>query len=220
MIYKEILKPRGPLNLRKSGHSFCEVRTNSPRKPNEVGREANSSKSRSRNNSSSEKDSRSDKSASIRPQNSGSQKLTSGSYSSYKTAEDRAAFIKQQAEQRMAERLAALGLKAPVKSGNSSQERQERERKEKEERLRKAEEEDARREQERQKRLAEDNMIPEPRSIQKKPPPPPSRKGKADIAQHDKRQAVAETKRVEQEIAETALKEQQKAQVAETRNLQ
>lgn len=149
----------------------------------------------------------------------GSQKPASGSYSSYKTAEDRAAFIKQQAEQRMAERLAALGLKAPVKSGDSSQERQEREKKEKEERLRKAEEEDARREQERQKRLAEDNVIPEPRSIQKKPPPPPSRKGKADIAQHDKRQAIAETKRVEQEIAETALKEQQKAQEAETRNL-
>ena len=155
----------------------------------------------------------------MRPQNSGSQKPAGGLYSSYKTAEDRAAFIKQQAEQRMAERLAALGLKAPAKAGDSSQERQEKERKEKEERLRKAEEEDARREQERQRRLAEDNSIPEPRSIQKKPPPPPSRKGKTDVAQHDKRQAVAEAKRAEQEIAETALKEQQKAQLTETRNL-
>ena len=196
------------------------VRANNCRQSDEANREANPSKSRSGHNSSADNNSPSDKSASIRPQNSGSQKPKGGSYSSYKTAEDRAAFIKQQAEQRMAERLAALGLKAPVKAGDSLQERQERERKEKEERLRKAEEEDSRREQERQRRLAEDNSIPEPRSIQKKPPPPPSRKGKADIAQHDKRQAVAEAKRAEQEIAETALKEQQKAQVAETKNLQ
>lgn len=122
----------------------------------------------------------------------------------------------------MAERLAALGLKAPARGGDSAQERQERERKEKEERLRKAEEEDARREQERQRRLAEEHTpaAPEPRPLQKKPPPPPSRKGKIDIAQHDKQQSTAEIKRAEQEIAETALKEQQKAQVAETRNLQ
>ena len=121
----------------------------------------------------------------------------------------------------MAERLAALGLKAPNKGGDSAQERQEREQKEKEERLRKAEEEDKRREHERQRRLAEENPTPapEPRSLQKKPPPPPSRKGKAEIAQHDKRQSSAEVKRAEQEITETALIEQQKAQVAETKNL-
>ncbi|TKA56099.1 hypothetical protein B0A55_13198, partial [Friedmanniomyces simplex] len=41
------------------------------------------------------------------------------SYSSYRTAEERAAFIKQQAEQRMAERLAALGLKAPSRTGTA-----------------------------------------------------------------------------------------------------
>ena len=145
-----------------------------------------------------------------------------GSYASYKTAEDRAAFIKQQAEQRMAERLAALGLKAPAKGGESAQQREERERKEKEERLKKAEAEDKQREAERQKRLASENpaSAPEPRSLQKKPPPPPSRKGKIDVVQHDKRQAEAEAKRVEQGMAETALKEQQRAQEAETKNLQ
>ena len=155
-------------------------------------------------------------------QNSLSQKPTGGSYSSYKTAEDRAAFIKQQAEQRMAERLAALGLKAPNRGGDSVQANHGSDQKEKEERLRKAEEEDKRREQERQRRLAEETPTPapEPRPFQKKPPPPPSRKGKAEIAQHDKRQSSAEVKRVEQEIAETALKEQQKAQLAETKNLQ
>ncbi|KAG9991381.1 hypothetical protein KCU78_g19751, partial [Aureobasidium melanogenum] len=77
-----------------------------------------------------------------------------GSYNTYKTAEDRAAFIKQQAEQRMAERLAALGLRAPTKPAESAQQRQERERKEREDRLRQAEQEDARREEERQQRLA------------------------------------------------------------------
>jgi hypothetical protein len=76
-----------------------------------------------------------------------------GSYASYKTPEERAAFIKQQAEQRMAERLAALGIKAPVKAGETPQQRAEREKREREEKLRQAEEEDARREEERQRRL-------------------------------------------------------------------
>ncbi|RFU81762.1 actin cytoskeleton-regulatory complex component, partial [Trichoderma arundinaceum] len=105
-----------------------------------------------------------------------------GSYSSYKTPEERAAFIRQQAEQRMAERLAALGIKAPTKPGETAAQRIERERAERAAKLRQAEEEDARREAERQARLAEEQGIPppaveEPQSAAKKPPPPPSRKG-------------------------------------------
>ena len=53
-------------------------------------------------------------------------------------------------EARMAERLAALGLKAPSKGGESASQRAERERKERDDRVRLAEEEDARRETERQ----------------------------------------------------------------------
>lgn len=101
-----------------------------------------------------------------------------GSYSSYKTPEERAAFIKQQAEQRMAERLAALGIKAPSKPGETSAQRMERERAERAAKLRQAEEEDARRESERQARLAEESGAPPPiQSESKKPPAPPSRKG-------------------------------------------
>ena len=147
---------------------------------------------------------------------------TGSSYSSYKTGEDRAAFIKQQAEQRMAERLAALGLKAPAKAGESPQQRQEREAKEREDRLRQAEEEDARREQERQRRLAAEQVTPPTaaKPAAKRPPPPPSRKGKVDVAQQEQKQAEAEAKRAEQQIAEQAIKEQQEAMEAATRNLE
>lgn len=134
-----------------------------------------------------------------------------GSYASYKTPEERAAFIKQQAEARMAERLAALGLRPSVKAGESAQERAERERKEREEKLRKDEEEDARREEERQKRLNEESIAPPvaAKGVGKKPPPPPaSRKQKAD--QHE-----SEVKKAEHDIAEQALREQQEAEQAE-----
>lgn len=141
-------------------------------------------------------------------------------YSSYKTPEERAAFIKQQAEQRMAERLAALGLRAPTKTtGETPQQKAEREQKEKEERIRKAEEEDARREQERQRRLNEEQGIPPPapKATGKKPPPaPPSRKTKADT--HDAEAEAA--KRAEQDAAERALREEQEAQEAETKAME
>ncbi|EQL01364.1 polyA nuclease [Ophiocordyceps sinensis CO18] len=105
-----------------------------------------------------------------------------GSYASYKTPEERAAFIKQQAEQRMAERLAALGIKAPTKLGESAAQRADRERSERAAKLRQAEEEDARRETERQARLAEEQGVPPPapeppKAGTRKPPPPPTRKG-------------------------------------------
>lgn len=146
-----------------------------------------------------------------------------GSYSSYKTPEERAAFIKQQAEQKMAERLAALGLRAPGKAAETSQQRQDREKAEREDKLRKAEEEDARREEERQRRLNEESVAPPTvsKAAGKKPPPPPaSRKNKADVAQHDVRQAQAEAKRAENDIAEKALREQQEAQETERKRLE
>lgn len=144
------------------------------------------------------------------------------SYSSYKTPEERAAYIKQQAEQRMAERLAALGLRAPPKAGETPEQRQEREKREREEKRRKAEEEDARLEAERQRRLNDESIAPPTvgKASGKKPPPPPSRKSKGDVAQQENKQAEAEAKRAEQEIAEKALREQQEAQEAETRRME
>ncbi|EUC41565.1 hypothetical protein COCMIDRAFT_40260 [Bipolaris oryzae ATCC 44560] len=132
----------------------------------------------------------------------------------YKTPEERAAFIKQQAEQRMAERLAALGIKAPVKAGETPQQRAEREKREREEKLRQAEEEDARREEERQRRLNDESAAPPVpvKSSGKKPAPPPpaSRKNKNDASQYD----------TQQSDAESALREQQEAQEAETRRME
>lgn len=136
------------------------------------------------------------------------------SYSSYKTAEERAAFIKQQAEQRMAERLAALGLKAPGRPGETAAQRQERERKEREDKLRAAEEEDKRRDEERQRRLEDEGLAPPSaaKTTGKKPPPPPTRKGGAAAAAAH---VEPDNKRAEQDAAEQALKEQQQAQEAE-----
>ena len=149
------------------------------------------------------------------------------SYSSYKTAEERAAFIKQQAEQRMAERLTALGLKPPTKSGESAQQRLDREAKERDERLRQAEFEDAKRDQERQRRLADEQpSVPAAqKSVGKKPPPPPSRKSRADsLGQQAEAKQKAEDEelrlRAEQEGKEQAIKAQQKAQKEETRNME
>jgi hypothetical protein len=135
-----------------------------------------------------------------------------GSYNTYKTAEDRAAFIKQQAEQRMAERLAALGIRAPAKAGESASQRQERERKEREDRLRQAEQEDARREEERQQRLAGESIAPPTaeKSLGKKAPPAPApRKNRGDSVGKQ-----------EQQQAEQAIKEQQSAQASETKELE
>ena len=152
---------------------------------------------------------------------------SSGTYSSYKTAKDRAAFIKQQAEQRMAERLAALGLKPPSKTGESAQQRQERESREREDRMRQAEAEDTKREQERQRRLDDERTSPPPslKPAAKKPPPPPSRKTRADSASQRadaKRKADEEAlqARAEQEGREQAIRDQQQAQEAQTRALE
>ncbi|CAJ2507054.1 Uu.00g082400.m01.CDS01 [Anthostomella pinea] len=125
-----------------------------------------------------------------------------GSYSSYKTPEERAAFIKQQAEQRMAERLAALGIKAPSKPGETAAQRMERERSERAAKLRQAEEEDARRETERQARIAEEQGVPPPaaKAEAKKPPPPPSRKSGKNEDTAKKAEEDEATKRAEAEL--------------------
>ncbi|KAK3313863.1 actin cytoskeleton-regulatory complex protein PAN1 [Apodospora peruviana] len=132
-----------------------------------------------------------------------------GSYSSYKTPEERAAFIKQQAEQRMAERLAALGIKAPTKPGETAAQRMERERAERAAKLQQAEEEDARREAERAARIAEEQGPPaplqSPKADVRKPPPPPSRKAaKSDNTRAEEESAAkkAEEERLEKEHAE------------------
>ncbi|KAL8961094.1 MAG: hypothetical protein Q9183_005361, partial [Haloplaca sp. 2 TL-2023] len=152
---------------------------------------------------------------------------TGSTYSSYKTAEDRAAFIKQQAEQRMAERLAALGLKPPPKSGESTQQRLDREARERQDRVRAAEAEDAKREQERQQRLAEEQPGPpvDTKSTSKKPPPPPIRKGRADSGAQKaeaRRRSEEEAMKAqaEQEGKEQAIRDQQQAQEAATRNME
>ena len=133
-----------------------------------------------------------------------------GSYASYKTPEERAAFIKQQAEQRMAERLAALGIKAPAKSGETAAQRAERERADRAAKVRQAEEEDARRDAERQARLAEEQGVPPPAPVSdgpsaaaKAPPPPPSRKAaKSDASEADGAAKAAEEARLRKEREE------------------
>jgi actin cytoskeleton-regulatory complex protein PAN1 len=134
-----------------------------------------------------------------------------GTYSQYKTPEDRAAYIKQQAEQRMAERLAALGIKAPTKSGETTQQRLEREKNERAAKVRQAEEEDAKREAERQARINEEQGVPPPPPASigaKKPPPPPSRKAARSDASERR---AEEEQRVLQE---------QKAQIIATSELE
>ncbi|KAK4169252.1 hypothetical protein QBC43DRAFT_199269 [Cladorrhinum sp. PSN259] len=150
-----------------------------------------------------------------------------GSYSSYKTPEERAAFIKQQAEQRMAERLAALGIKAPTKPGETATQRMERERAEKAAKLRQAEEEDARREAERQARIAEEQGAPVPAAQQapkveaKKPPPPPigrrtaktaDRRAEEELAAKKAEEERLEHERAEQERATRELEESARSQ--------
>ena len=126
----------------------------------------------------------------------------------------------------MAERLAALGLKPPIKSSESEQQKQVRETKEREERVRQAAAEDARRDQERQRRLAEEQpLLGGSKSSSKKPPPPPSRKSRADSVGQladTKRKAEqdVEMRKAEQRGKEDAIKVQQAAQEAEIKALE
>jgi epidermal growth factor receptor substrate 15 len=119
----------------------------------------------------------------------------------------------------MAERLAALGIKAPTKPGETAAQRMERERAERAAKLRQAEEEDARREAERQARLAEETGAPapaptvqSPKADAKRPPPPPSRKGAKDDRKAEEDQQAAEAARkAEEERLQRERQEQQQA---------
>lgn len=106
----------------------------------------------------------------------------------------------------MAERLAALGLRAPVKAGDGGEDRSARDRREKEERARQAEAEDAKRELERQRRLADEQITPP--SASKRPPPPPSRRGRAD------------SNKPTENATESTLREEESAQEAKVRALE
>lgn len=147
-----------------------------------------------------------------------------GSYASYKTPEERAAFIKQQAEQRMAERLAALGIKAPGKAGETATQRAEREREERAAKRRQAEEEDAKRDAERRARLAEEQGVPPPvpesqAPVQeaKRPPPPPSRRGAGHDADAARKAEAEQAAKAEEEarLAQEHQEQQQKTQALE-----
>ncbi|KAF7184647.1 hypothetical protein CNMCM7691_005959 [Aspergillus felis] len=142
------------------------------------------------------------------------------------THEDRVAAARERAQKRIAERMAAAGLKPHTDSSETLLQRQEREKKEREERLRRAEEEDAKREQERQRRLAEEqrstsNAAAKP--VGKKPPPaPPSRRGRTDSAgQAEVKKAAEGTVAAEQAARdEQAIREEQQAQEEETHRLE
>ena len=116
----------------------------------------------------------------------------------------------------MAERLAALGLKAPSKSTESAQQRQDR--------LRQAEEDDSKREDERQRRIADEQPgVPEiSKAAKKLPPAPPVRKNRADSAaqREAKRKEEAQKEQAEKEGMEKAIKDQQQAQANETRAIE
>ncbi|CAK7232050.1 actin organization and endocytosis protein [Sporothrix bragantina] len=123
------------------------------------------------------------------------------SYSAYKTPEERAAYIKEQAAQRMQERLAAIGIS---RRGESAAQRAERERGERAEKARLADEETARRDAERKARLAEEQGIPPPTTAapaaetKKAPPPPAVRKAPAKAEEEERlEQQQAATKQIE-----------------------
>ncbi|OJD11317.1 actin cytoskeleton-regulatory complex protein PAN1 [Emergomyces pasteurianus Ep9510] len=144
------------------------------------------------------------------------------------THQERVASAKERAQKRIAERMAAAGLK-PSSDGGAETilERQEREKREREERRKRAEEEDAKREQERQRRIAEEQNGPPVKAVptNKKPPPPPSRKGKVDGVGPAETRKLGDVEKVgrgtaEHEGREQALREEQQAQEAESRRLE
>jgi hypothetical protein len=133
------------------------------------------------------------------------------------THEDRVAAARQRAQQRIAERMAAAGLK-PSDANETLVQRQEREKKEREERLKRAEEDDAKREQERQRRLAEEKGGPSTaasKTVGKKPPPaPPTRRARTDSA------GQADAKKADEVAREQAIRDEQEVQEAETKHLE
>ncbi|PYH43440.1 actin cytoskeleton-regulatory complex protein PAN1 [Aspergillus saccharolyticus JOP 1030-1] len=140
------------------------------------------------------------------------------------THEDRVAAARERAQKRIAERMAAAGLKPQNDAIETLTQRQDREKREREERLKRAEEEDVKREQERQRRLAEEQRGPTTPSklAGKKPPPaPPSRRVRTDSAgQADAKKATDVGAETEQSTRELAIREEQRAQEEETMRLE
>lgn len=139
------------------------------------------------------------------------------------THEDRVAAARERAQKRIAERMAAAGLK-PNDASETLTQRQEREKKEREDRVKRAEEEDAKREQERQRRLAEERGVPSdaaPKTVGKKPPPaPPTRRARTDSAGQADAKRADESAKADQAARELAIKEEQEVQEAETKRLE
>ncbi|CAI7580307.1 unnamed protein product [Penicillium bialowiezense] len=139
------------------------------------------------------------------------------------THDDRVAAARERAQKRIAERMAAAGLK-PNDSSETLSQRQERERKEREDRVRRAEEEDAKREEERQRRLAEERGGPSaaaPKPAGKKAPPaPPTRRARTDSAGQADVKKGDDSAKLEQAAREQAIKEEQEAQETETKRLE
>ncbi|KAJ5936362.1 hypothetical protein N7454_004997 [Penicillium verhagenii] len=143
------------------------------------------------------------------------------------THEDRVASARERAQKRIAERMAAAGLK-PADASETLQQRQAREKKEREERVKRAEEEDAQREQERQRRLAEERGGPAPsgaaaapKAAGKKPPPaPPTRRARTDSAGQADAKKAEEAGKAEHAARDQAIKEEQEAQEIETQRLE
>lgn len=150
---------------------------------------------------------------------------STGATPSGTTYDDRVAAARERAQKRIAERLAAAGLKPQSDAVETLQQRQEREKKEREERLRRAEEEDAKREAERQRRLAEESTpsttTAASKPIGKKPPPaPPSRRGRTDSASHAEAKKTDEVAKAEHAGKEQALQEEQHQREAEAKRLE
>lgn len=142
-----------------------------------------------------------------------------GSYSQFRSADERAAYIKEKAAKKMAERMAALGLRPPpgVSTAETTEQRLQREKKEQEERRQKAEAEEAQREKQRQQRLEADGFAPpssaSPTASKKAPPPPAPRKDVQDKARADEeiqKRATEGQIRAQQE----ALRQEQEAEEA------
>ncbi|KAK2768763.1 actin organization and endocytosis protein [Arachnomyces sp. PD_36] len=143
--------------------------------------------------------------------------------------QERVASAKERAQKRIAERMAAAGLKPSADAGETLLQRQEREKREREERVKRAEEEDAKREQERQQRIASEQAPPPPAQAAvpkpsgKKPPPaPPTRKGGSDnnAAQAEAKRAEEARAKAEMEAKEQAIREEQDLQEAESHRLE
>ena len=140
--------------------------------------------------------------------------------SPHQTADERAAFVKQQAQQRMAERLAALGLKPPSKTAEPSRPREERNPRERNESSPLPSATDSVGDSEGLRRSADENSSPRPapKPLGKKPPPPPTR-GTRSGSLHGKK-GLQDTPADPLAKKEKAIRQQQEEQSVQTKELE